>query len=290
MSRIHLWALRIGSMMRSAGRRLRARRIKAWPALRPPQNLSAADLRRVRRRIQANRNSNSTNLPSGPSGQRRWDRGSAADWAQAVGSLLSVLISVIAFIIALRTLGSQQQVTADQLEFNSETRVLQSQRYATRVSWWFTNEDDLGIPSGNLVIGLQNRSPVPIYGVYILLRGCRATDIANREPCVLFPQNWVYMATKARDLPPCTVYTVAIDAPHDISISISESSTDPQPGNFGYLLDLQFSESGRGWDLAPTGLKSRAPTIGTWGDRGKTYTILLNHVDSVGPATDCGEG
>ncbi|MBO4205249.1 hypothetical protein [Micromonospora echinofusca] len=114
-------------------------------------------------------------------------RPSAAEWLQAFGAVASLLISVVAVVVALSGQHAQNQ--------------REKSRYATRVSAWF---DDVAAEGPSLTIVMQNRSPVPVHllALYVdYLDGGDRDDIAR------------YSWDAWHELPPCS--TVRIDAPFD---------------------------------------------------------------------------
>lgn len=184
-----------------------------------------------------------------------------ATWVQSVGSLFAAIVSAVALIVAISAFRSQERV-------NDLAQDRLDRRYAERVSWWATRR------SGG-VVSIQNRSPIPVLDVTLLMIKTRNVDSRHFSGDVRDTTSF-----QISDIPPCTVAhvgTVADQAePPEPSIR-----PDFQPAPI-ITYAVQFYDGVRLWKRDRSGLHEQPEDLVE-----ADITVVATTV-STDPATDCG--
>lgn len=149
--------------------------------------------------------------PTRVTGQRS---ATQAAWTQAVGALLAMVIAVPAVFISLETYQDQQQINVSQARINTLAQERYERRYASRVSWWETNDIKAPITGGGGLawvprtsVWIQNRAIVPVRGHLIVDRS-RFVITGPNEPPTYISGGTQKLILDIGTLPPCTTATV----------------------------------------------------------------------------------
>jgi hypothetical protein len=109
---------------------------------------------------------------------------------QAICAVVTALLSSVALIVSVYTLRQQQGVNLSQVEVNKIEQERFDRRYASRVSWWLS-EDYRSLQ-------IQNRAPIPLTRIAIYV------DVEWERKSL--GDGWFWLPT----LPPCTELRLSI--------------------------------------------------------------------------------
>jgi hypothetical protein len=186
-------------------------------------------------------------------------------FAQGVGTVGAVVVSVLALQIATRALDDQQRINKTQADIAQSQQDIIERRYAGRIAVW---NELVKIPSGRRppwtdkkqrdwgVIHIVNRSPITLSNPKIELFGQKYIP---RRPDPKAPDwglpfgSWAGVRTPAQLLlPPCTETILPAER-----FDFQELS-DSGKGKYSFrpvgINQLSFSDGIRTWSVSPQGL------------------------------------
>ncbi|WP_203913501.1 hypothetical protein [Rhizocola hellebori] len=184
--------------------------------------------------------------------------------AGAVFALLALIGSAAALVYTAKAWDAQKTLNEQQIALNTVTQERQRRVYSSRVALWATVGTDFSsIRPAGIDINVQNRSPVPLRRMRLLvpLESGRVAE------------------ARIEDLPPCSGRTMRIAPP------AGERFASTSEQWLGYAaVALEFEETGRFWRLGEKGLTqldSESPP---------NTAHLQRTVPAELSVTDCGEG
>ncbi|MCX5066715.1 hypothetical protein OOJ91_12575 [Micromonospora lupini] len=169
------------------------------------------------------------------------DRTKPTDWVQAVAALLAVILAAPALWVGLATYRDQVQVTRAQLESTQLEQRRYVERYAVRVSYWV---EWMSVDGKDfLVVKVQNRSPVPITEIRIIVFGWDDDSGVQLEDQDVYPAREIAV--------PCSILTLRLQV--QVEPDVFE---DIQDLHHPFVTTLRFTDAVGRWEHPRTGYPS----------------------------------
>lgn len=206
-----------------------------------------------------------------PVAHRQQDR-VAVERSMQRATWFQVVVAVAALAVSAVTWNGQRELNNQQGRLNREANRRNEQVYAARVAVWATiGSGSSSVVAAGLDVTVQNRAPVPLFDLQLVVSVVRRTDPATEATAVL------------GELFPCTSLKLRLVPPDGATFEHHEQQWRGYPG-----VRLVFSDTSRRWRLDHGALTQLTGTPGA--NSGKSTGPVLTTANTVlETLNDCSE-